>query len=293
MLAPNIAVATAERPASWSSTTGNRGAIDEISVAVEPYLAHPALAPHVRARWLFWLSTMQMLTDQHAVGAATLKRARTGPSWHWLEFHLHRILVRPLLKDGRADATAVHIQALRDLVDPQRPLDLGDYHHLTGWLAAQHYELAIDATRRGALPAHMAALYQGGLAQSLPSAGEEERAEQVYTQMTVLAGTRGEAQRITSIEMARAPWPRRAKADSCASCACYRGLAAEVCADALELEIEPAFVLKAIAQRRLAPPPGAGESWPWPIKLYGLRPFHIVVDGETLRFDGKAPARPL
>ncbi len=317
----NIVVATAEHPASWWSNTGDHGAIDEIGVAVERALASPQLDPHIRARWLFWLGCIQMQGDQRASAEATWARARAATStpWSWLEFHLHRVAVRPLLEDGRQEAARARIEALKAEIDARRPLDLGDYHHLRGWLAllddeprlaVQHYRLALEAATRAALPAHMSAIYQSGLAQSLVAMGEEDAAVDVYRQLAFAPGPKGQAQREASIELAQAVHARRTDSPDYAK-HLARGLAAardlgllrilralprlagQIAADALELDIEPDFVRRMIAARRLAPPPEAGECWPWPVKLLGLRPFAIVIDGEPLRFEGKVPAKPL
>ncbi len=318
---PNLVVATAEHPASWWSNTGERGAIDEVSVVIDRLLDDPRLAPRVRARWLFWLGAIHMQNDQRPSAEAAWARARASQAtlWPWLEFHLHRVAARPLLDDGRLDAAREHIAALKAVVDPARPLDLGDYHHLQGWLAllddeprlaAQHYRLALDAAERAALPAHMAAVYDAGLAQSLLAMGEEDDCIEVYRRLHFVPGPKGEAQRATSISLAHAVRARRTQASDYArhlaqGLAAARDLgilrflrtlprlAAALCADALELDIEADFVRKVIAARGLAPPPHAGESWPWPLKLHALRPFAVVVDGEPLRFDGKAPAKPL
>jgi len=317
----NLVVLTAEHPASWWSNAGDRGAIDEIAVTLERALVSRTLAPRVRGRWLFWHGTIQMQSDQRAAAEADWARARaaTAEPWPWIEFHLRRVALRPLLEDGRLAEARLQIEALKGAIDAHRPLDLGDYHHLRGWLAllddeprlaAQHYRLALDAAARAALPAHMRAVYEAGLAQGLVAAGDEEAAAELYRGMAFAAGPKGQAQREGAIAMALAVRARRLRAPDYAqhlarSLAAARDLgllrilralprlAALVAADALELDIEPEFVRRMVAARRLTPPPTAGEAWPWPVKLYGLRPFAIQIDGEALRFDGKAPAKPL
>lgn len=319
----NILVATAEHPASWWSNTGDRASVDQLSVVVDRTLGDPWLAPHVRARWLFWLGCIMMQNDQRAPAEATWARARVAAgddkTWRWLEFHLNRVALRPLLEDQRLDEAAPRLEALKASIDPSRPLDLGDYHHLRGWhalladeprLAMQHYRLALGAARAAGLPRHMAAVYDGGLAQSLVAMGEELEALPILAAMPMVPGPRGEAQLACTLGIARALHARRTGAPQYAqhlagALAAARDLgilrflralprhAAVVCADALEFDIESEFVRKVIATRALTAPSNAGEAWPWPVKLYGLRPFGIVIDGEPLRFDGKAPAKPL
>ncbi len=318
----NVLVASAEHVASWWANAGERGAIDEVSVVIERRLADPALAPQVRSRWLFWLGCIHMQTDQRALAEATWARAQdTAPAreWPWLQFHLQRVSVRALLEDGRRVEAQERVRALKQHLDPARPLDLGDYHHLQGWLAlqddeprvaAQHYRLALEAAQRAALPAHMRAIYEGGMAQSLICTGDEAGALAVWRSMAFVSGPRGDALRATCIALTEACAARRlGRADyeqhlaQGLRAARELGLlrffrlvprmAAQLCADALARGIEAEFAGKVIASRGLAPPANAGDAWPWPIKLYGLRPFALVIDDEPLLNAGKMPAKPL
>jgi DNA-binding SARP family transcriptional activator len=72
-------------------------------------------------------------------------------------------------------------------------------------------------------------------------------------------------------------------------------LAAQLAADALEAGIETEFVVGAIQARRLPAPASASltDRWPWPVKVYALRPFTVVVDGKLLVFEGRARLKPL
>lgn len=66
-------------------------------------------------------------------------------------------------------------------------------------------------------------------------------------------------------------------------------------AKALEQHIETEHVCDLISRLGLTPEDlaTAPESWPWPIKLYTLGRFEIVIDGKPLRFTGKAQKKPL
>jgi ATP/maltotriose-dependent transcriptional regulator MalT/DNA-binding SARP family transcriptional activator len=72
-----------------------------------------------------------------------------------------------------------------------------------------------------------------------------------------------------------------------------RAMLARLADLALEAGIEPAFTRELIRRRRLEPPSLAGTNWPWPLRITTLGSFEIVVDGQPLRFDGKAPRKPL
>lgn len=71
------------------------------------------------------------------------------------------------------------------------------------------------------------------------------------------------------------------------------GALARLCALALEGDIEPAAARRVVRTLRLAPPPQAGASWPWPVRVHTLGRFAIEVEGEPLVSQGKQQKRPL
>lgn len=79
----------------------------------------------------------------------------------------------------------------------------------------------------------------------------------------------------------------------------HPGVTARLCAKALEMGIEKAYVKEIILRRRLTPPLEAGtgalalDEWPWPLKIYTLGRFEIVRDGTPLVFSGKVQKKPL
>jgi LuxR family maltose regulon positive regulatory protein len=73
-------------------------------------------------------------------------------------------------------------------------------------------------------------------------------------------------------------------------------LLAELCADALEREIERVHCVGLIERRRLRPPASRPAHWPWELRLYVLGEFRLVQRGEPLRLatgGAKAPTRTL
>jgi DNA-binding SARP family transcriptional activator len=68
-----------------------------------------------------------------------------------------------------------------------------------------------------------------------------------------------------------------------------------VCAKALEAGIEVPYVRELIRKNRLVPDPSAVdlEGWPWPVKVYTLGRFSLVVDGKVLPPARKAGQKPL
>lgn len=68
---------------------------------------------------------------------------------------------------------------------------------------------------------------------------------------------------------------------------------ASLCAKALEAAIEPCYVKCLIKQASLDPPSPNVSDWPYPVCIYTLGQSAVVVNGQTLRFSGKAQRRPL
>ena len=320
----NLAVATAEHPASWLANAGQATALEEFAALVDRLLDEASLDARIRARWLLWMGANQMHADRREAAErlwAAAQRSPQATAWPWLRFQLARMTVRPLIEDGRLDDAAGQLAALRSWLDYDRPLDLADYHHLSGWIALtsgdsrtgrEHYELALVAARRGALPPNMRQLYEVGLTQALIAEGREDDAIAALATFHALPGPRGDALRAATVALARACQAQRsAPADyetrlrEAMRLLREQGLlrflrlvprlAAQLAADALELEIEPAFVAQVIAARRLPPPGSAAlsDTWPWPVKVYALRPFAVQIAGKPLVFGARAQLKPL
>ncbi|MBP9915519.1 MAG: hypothetical protein KBF24_04855 [Thiobacillaceae bacterium] len=66
-----------------------------------------------------------------------------------------------------------------------------------------------------------------------------------------------------------------------------------ICALALEEDIEPRYVRRLVRQRAPRPPADAGERWPWPVRIFTLGGFRVVLGEEALRFTGKPQKKPL
>jgi LuxR family transcriptional regulator, maltose regulon positive regulatory protein len=70
-------------------------------------------------------------------------------------------------------------------------------------------------------------------------------------------------------------------------------LLAELCADALDHQIETAFLLELIRRRRLRVPDFRPACWPWPLRIRVLGQFELQRDGEVVAMGSKAPTRSL
>ncbi|MDH3975645.1 MAG: hypothetical protein OEV42_15310 [Deltaproteobacteria bacterium] len=76
---------------------------------------------------------------------------------------------------------------------------------------------------------------------------------------------------------------------------CLPGIHSNLYAKALLAGIEVEYVQQLIRKGSLLPPEDMTdlENWPWPIKVYTLGQFGLVIDGETIRFSGKSKKKPL
>jgi LuxR family maltose regulon positive regulatory protein len=63
--------------------------------------------------------------------------------------------------------------------------------------------------------------------------------------------------------------------------------------EALRAGIEPEYATEVARRYRVAPPAGAPQDWPWPIKIYTLGKFELLLDGQPVEFHHKAPKRTL
>ncbi|MFN0187056.1 MAG: BTAD domain-containing putative transcriptional regulator [Aquabacterium sp.] len=70
-------------------------------------------------------------------------------------------------------------------------------------------------------------------------------------------------------------------------------VAAALCAHALALDVEPAFVQEVIAARRLNAVRADLAAWPWPIRIRMLGLLRIEIHGQALAFRGKVARKPL
>jgi ATP/maltotriose-dependent transcriptional regulator MalT/DNA-binding SARP family transcriptional activator len=68
---------------------------------------------------------------------------------------------------------------------------------------------------------------------------------------------------------------------------------AQLCAIALEHGIEPEYATKLIRGRELPPPSIEMEAWPWPIRIYALGRFGVMIDDHALASTGKAQKKTL
>jgi DNA-binding SARP family transcriptional activator len=70
---------------------------------------------------------------------------------------------------------------------------------------------------------------------------------------------------------------------------------AELCALALQQDIEPDYARGLVRERRLAPrtPPLRVRDWPWPFRITTFGRFELLLGCEPVEISGKGPGRPM
>jgi LuxR family transcriptional regulator, maltose regulon positive regulatory protein len=71
------------------------------------------------------------------------------------------------------------------------------------------------------------------------------------------------------------------------------GIASRLAADALRFGVAGELARRAIGLRQLPPPADADDRWPWPLRIYTLGRFTVLIGDESLAFSAKAQRKPL
>jgi LuxR family maltose regulon positive regulatory protein len=66
-----------------------------------------------------------------------------------------------------------------------------------------------------------------------------------------------------------------------------------LCSEALRADIEVDYTQSLILRRKLIPDDLHIENWPWPIRVYTLGSFRLVINGQSHSLAGKAQYKPL
>ncbi len=305
---PSLVIAAYEQLPSHYGQTGENAHASYCIAQLELLAAHNGVDERIAARSLFWSAGALRMLDEADRSQILYDRAAKAAAkcgWRWLNFQQTAHLGRPAWDRRDAVAARKVLDELEVLLDKRRPYEVREYHHLAGWLAIiendprrseQHHRLALEAMERGAAPPEHCYLSKSGIAHALIA--QKKFAEGIEW----LRDPPGSEPRLaaayeatTALMQARWAWSERKYLDYLTQLS--RGLAsarefqlvrlflnlpnelAEMCADALENNIEPDFVKKLIARRSLPPPANAGVSWPWPIRVSAMGVFALSIDG--------------
>ena len=213
------------------------------------------------------------------------------------------------------------LDQMKPILQGSRRLAISHYHYLSSnyhliagdlEMARQHGQIAMDINREVATP------FPEGLACITLAQIHFELAD--WEQAAALLNKAGEiARSIQSrtlellYELISAWFKHQHRQDEAALSHLRRGLALQrktgflnipgwrgsimkpLLLKALDNDIEVEFVRRLIRKRGLLTdaPPQASEKWPWPVKIYTLGRFSLIVDGQLLQFSGKAQQKPL
>ncbi len=214
-----------------------------------------------------------------------------------------------------------YLQRIKPVISSKRILDISHYHYLSGWYhllkgevesAYQHCRMAlrfaIEAGTpfpEGLITLTMARImYKRG---DIKDAGKlNERAISVGISMKsdllVMIGYFNKAWfRIKegtgtkSLEPLRAGMKLAREMNMLNFAGWDASVMTDLCIEALRAGIEVEYVKDLIRRRNLVPeaPPLELEDWPWPLKVFTLGKFSLLVDDRPLYFSGKARQKPL
>lgn len=289
---------------------------------IEPLLDDPSVQQLARHWWRVRQSTFYIWRMQYDEMEHSLEEARQIAEAHnWRSGAPFGSLMSAMLAAFRHDAAAarVVVQRFEAQRNPAKPGDdlYGYMVHAACAVAAGDHALAVslqDKAMAGAERMWFPTRYVGMLnhVQMLLQVGETDRAQAAWERLHALvagigldccemevrlleagvAWARGEAERCNRALSACLPFFRR------------RGffgytfrwmpeLVGHLMLQALGAGIEAEYVRAAVYELQLAPPSREVEAWPWPVKIYTLGHFRVVIDGEPLTFNGKAQKKPL
>jgi LuxR family maltose regulon positive regulatory protein len=277
--------------------------------------------PFVRIYWrlaeglYYWLAD-DAAEECLAAVQAGLEEARTT-GVHVLDYYLHAQGAYATLAAGRLDEAAAFLQRMASAATPYKGL----YHSFASWNAllrgdaagaVQHAKIALDQAEQVGLPFHQG-LFALRLAYAAWQSGDIDGAKRALAQASHLAeGMENlllrhhclflKAQLEFAQNQIEAGLKHLRNALSLVKPHGHFGnsyahprLDAEIYNKALAHDIEVEYVQGLIRRRRLLPDPSTGpnDAWPYPIKIYALGRFAVLLDGEPLRFTSKAQKKPL
>ena len=223
--------------------------------------------------------------------------------------------------DNDPEGAALCLAQLQSATRPECRLDVSHYYYHATWLSIERGEFAqarayIEkslALNEALSVRYPIALSRIKLAEVLVEFAEFDTALQHLNRALDFAGRMGSSMLLFVIDMMRAWVMLRAGRHNECTEALTVALAhgreqgrttypnwhgrhvAALCEFALERSIEPDYVRHLIKTRKLLPPTevSAPDLWPYPIKLYTLGRFSLLVDDKPVKFFGKSQKKPI
>ena len=294
-----------------------------VELAMRPVLAAAGTPRRFADEWQHAL--VQALYQCAAPERAEAARARTTtqvtPSASAVELKWLLLAAQMAIGEGRIDAGRQALAQAEPLLHPRAPRPAGWWHLLQSRLAltgGQHRD-ALTHARLALRLSTEAQLPERWMGVTVMQEGQVQMATGAFALATPFFERAGRAATGAQADFcwclahfARALAHFDTDSDDALACAELRlGLAmacrmqwhgffrpsprvaAQICARALEHDIEPAFVRQVIAERRLDAVRADLSAWPWPIRVCTLGRFQIEHDGVALSFAGKVARKPL
>ena len=302
--------------------TGDLEAAKAVVAKATILLSGPELSPFRRAGWLVFFSYHSALVAASRDGFEALDRARAiareyGLSWFdFFDYFLRSLL--HLMNAAPAEAEPL-LEALGPLVDPVRPANVALYHlartmlcqsHGDSSLAMHHGQLCVDAARKTG-GAFLNVLFPTVVATAFIEAGKHEKALSLVHEARALS-TRtayNQYQALMLMVEAYSALCRPETADSHRLLRQALALSREansayffrwmvvgfrpMLVEALKAGIESDYVRSLIKRFAVAAESPDIENWPWPIKVFALGRFALVINGAPLEFERKVQKKPL
>lgn len=294
----------------------------QVFALLQPWMDDPALTPHRLGRWLvLWSRSVADAKDPVQAERARVQTLALAERHRDKDtiFHLaigefdRALRARDL---PRMEAAVARAEAV---VDPTNLNDLGRVAWFKGRLALAQgdADAALFHARRSRkycealeTPGPMLAVRVALEAQALLATRDFPAAREAFARAADLAAVLHKDEMYDMLRMVdayealllRRPDARALLATAFAaprsrqyydSFETNAAFGATMCALALEHEIEPEFVRRIIAVHGLAPPPEAGEAWPWPVRIRTLGTFALECGGKPANVPGKAQKKPL
>jgi DNA-binding SARP family transcriptional activator len=288
---------------------------------LRPHLAHTEITPVNEVWWHIAVAYYQLLRSDHDAAADALNRAELIAHEHGLDFIWPAVLTQRAflaLSFGDLQCAGALLPKLRGAINPARRMDLALFHSARSWYEFQRGDLAaaikdgqtaVDgAFEAGAVTIQTyCALWRARL---LLETGEAGHALANVRNLRARAGGTSRLLEFDTLLLeAAATFQCGDKPGGSAllrtALAIGReqnylntlrwdpGMMVRLLCHALEAGIETEYVKHLIRARRLFPDTPEIEQWPWPVKLYLLGRFSVVIDNTPLKTLGKAQAKPL
>lgn len=302
---------------------GELARLDRIIVKIDRLCAQPDAAPATLLRWYSVGVLVRSLLGRIDEALRDARRALAlvgqGPAPMRAKAQLAMVLAAVAARD--AGLAREHLTEAADALDPGNAIDTTTYEFQRGvlmllegdWHAAAQLMRAAVATGRASgwpLREHIALLGQVLAATQVGAFDEAEAAlESVLTHRfyavcrwhhwlaalieAQLAERRGDRPRCLAALSRAFAVGRECGYDFGPMPYCCGDMMSRLALLALEHDIDAPFAQRIVHRYGLPAPPGAGEHWPWPIRIRTLGRFGIERDGAPAGASRKESRKPL